>query len=160
MKIISGGQIGIDIAGLRAAKQVGFETGGWMPYGFKIKQGLRPEYVEMYGMQETLEKDYPTRTKLNVLESDGTLRIAENWNSRGEICTLKAIEAFNKPLYDIDYEVVLRWNVGIPARIQVIDWLLANNIEVLNVAGNASTKMEPLVEKFLVAIFQEWVDSV
>jgi Circularly permutated YpsA SLOG family len=34
-KIISGGQTGADQAGLRTAKRLGIETGGWMPQGWR-----------------------------------------------------------------------------------------------------------------------------
>ena len=35
--IISGGQTGADMAGLMAAKKVGFNTGGFAPKGFKTE---------------------------------------------------------------------------------------------------------------------------
>ena len=88
MKIISGGQIGADIAALRAAKRLGLETGGWMPKGFRTKDGDHPEYAQEYGMMETQTYDYPRRTKLNVIEADCTLRLLR---------TLQLVESFVQP---------------------------------------------------------------
>ena len=100
-KVISGGQIGADIAALRAAKKLGIETGGWMPKGFRTKEGGKWEYADEYSMKETSTRDYPTRTGLNVAESDGTLRFAYNWNSRGERATLRCLQKYEKPYYNI-----------------------------------------------------------
>ena len=68
-KIISGGQDGADIAGLRAAKSVGLKTGGFIPKGFKTKSGPKPEYSEQYGINQTSTEDYAFRTALNVEHS-------------------------------------------------------------------------------------------
>jgi hypothetical protein len=39
-KIISGAQTGADFAGLIVAKHFGYETGGWMPKGYKNLDGF------------------------------------------------------------------------------------------------------------------------
>lgn len=52
IRIISGGQTGVDQAALRAAKRVGLPTGGWMPKGFLVEYDFRPDFAELYGMQE------------------------------------------------------------------------------------------------------------
>jgi hypothetical protein len=65
-----------------------------------------------------------------VANSDGTIRLAGNFDSRGEICTLKAIEKYKKTHFDVD--------LADPPPVQnLLDWLTNNNIEVLNVAGNS-----------------------
>ena len=48
MKVISGGQTGVDQAALRAAKAAGIETGGWMPKGFRTLAGPRPEFAAVF----------------------------------------------------------------------------------------------------------------
>lgn len=153
MKIISGGQVGVDIAALRAAKEVGFETGGWIPKGFRTKYGPKPEYAELYGLKETADFAYPKRTYMNVLEGDGTLRIAENWKSRGEICTLNAIKAYEKPYYDVFYKDVSRDDKWFLHHNWFYQWAIKNNIKTLNVAGNATKEYEEPIFKFLVALF-------
>jgi hypothetical protein len=49
------------------------ETGGWMPLGFQIEDGPRPEFAQLYGAVEHPSRDYPPRTKANVRDSDATL---------------------------------------------------------------------------------------
>src|SRR4051794_16636688 len=95
-KVISGGQAGADQAGLAAAAHYGIPTGGWMPRGFLVRDGVedvsRPDLAARFGLREnTLSADYADRTELNVRDSDGTIRFAANWVSPGERCTLKHI---------------------------------------------------------------------
>ena len=154
-KIISGGQIGADIAGLRAAKYLGLQTGGWLPHGWKTAHGARPEYAKEYGCIEHASESYAARTFTNVREADATIRLAFNFNSPGEKCTLRAIREYGKPYFDVQFEV----HAGLPSQIitysshgEVAQWLLENEIKILNVAGNAKVELEPIVEKFLIRV--------
>ena len=96
-KVISGGQSGVDLAALKAAKSLGFATGGLMPYGWLTLDGPRPEYAKEFGMFECRLKGYPARTSANVADSDFTLCIARNHISPGELCTIAAINRHDKP---------------------------------------------------------------
>jgi len=129
-RIISGGQTGADIAGLEVAKKFGFETGGMMPFGYKALDGCHPEYKKMYGIEFHTSSSYVPRTRKNAKNSDGTIRLAYDFSSKGELCTLKAIEDYKKPYIDVDL------NDPIPVS-EVVSWLKDNSIEVLNVAGNS-----------------------
>lgn len=129
-KVISGGQTGADVAGLDAAKRHGFETGGLMPFGYLTLDGCKPEYKELYGVKAHSSSSYVPRTRANVKNSDGTIRLAYNFESAGEKCTLKAIEDYKKPHIDVDL-------ANPRALSDVVSWLKENNIETLNVAGNA-----------------------
>lgn len=154
-RIISGGQTGADISALIVAKKYNLKTGGWMPKGFLTQAGPRPDYAEMYGMQEHSSPKYVPRTYANVKDSDGTLRIAGDFHSAGEICTLKAIEQYNKPYFDISLVEVADWNVKAK---QVLTWLGENEIQVLNVAGNTEKTFPGTageVLDFMEALFQE-----
>jgi hypothetical protein len=91
-KIISGAQNGADIAGLEVAKRFGYETGGSIPFGYKTLDGPKPEYKNLYGIVVHSSSSYVPRTRQNVKDSDGTIRLAYNFQSRGEICTLRAIK--------------------------------------------------------------------
>lgn len=129
-KVISGGQAGADQAGLVAAEAFGLETGGFAPTGFATVHGSAPELGSRYGLIEG--GDYVARTWKNVRHSDATVRFASNFNSPGELCTLRAINRFSRPYLDIQ----------LPAQVAPAADLLANFIErqavsVLNVAGNA-----------------------
>ena len=69
-KIISGGQTGADRAGLDVALTVGLPIGGWCPQGRRAEDGPIPDG---YPLVETAERNYQTRTRRNVEDSDGTL---------------------------------------------------------------------------------------
>lgn len=137
-KIISGGQSGADQAGLVAAKEFGFESGGWAPKGWKTSQGKRQGLLQtVYGLQEH-KGGYRERTWTNVEDSDGTIRLAHNFNSPGEKCTLNAIKRYKKPFIDV--------NLNNPQPHKLIaEWIQDNNIEVLNIAGNTQPKHGPNV---------------
>jgi len=128
--IKSGGQSGADVAGLATAKKFGISTTGLMPKGWITTAGPRPEYAQLYNMQEHTSTNYVPRTYENARDSDGTIRLAFNFKSPGEICTLKAITQYQKPYIDVDL------NNPRPHQ-EVVDWILNNKIETLNVAGNA-----------------------
>ena len=149
-RVASGGQNGSDIAGVATAKKFGYETGGWMPKGFKTLDGPRPEYATLYGMKEHDSPYYPPRTYLNVQENDATLRFAFDFSSAGELLTAKAIKKYNKPYLDI--------NVNEPLKHQeVVDWLLANKVESLNIAGNSEKTfggMNIFVSEYLTEVFE------
>jgi hypothetical protein len=144
-KVISGAQIGADIAGLRAAKRVELETGGWMPRGFIARDGPHPEYADQYGIKEHASSKYPPRTEQNVFDADATVRFATNFQSAGEICTLNAIKRYEKPYLDVP---IRGWILMHPDQFML--WLALEEVRVLNVAGNALPWIEPLVEEFLV----------
>ncbi|APW61627.1 YpsA SLOG family protein [Paludisphaera borealis] len=69
LKILSGGQSGVDQAALRAAKRLGLATGGAMPQGWLTEDGPRPEFAAMYGMVEAPTPGYPARTFRNARDA-------------------------------------------------------------------------------------------
>ena len=128
-KIISGGQTGVDQAGLRAGKKLGLETGGWMPLGFKTQSGPRRDFEALYGMRQHTSPNYPPRTLANVNDADGTL-IMGNSNSPGCRLTIKYCEQLRKP-----YCLVPR-TVQQDGETIVRLWVNKVQPRVLNVAGN------------------------
>lgn len=156
-KIISGAQIGADIAGLRAAKKLGIETGGWIPKGFKTLLGSKPEYKKEFGLMECGSENYKDRTFANVLDSDATVRFAYNFESPGERCTIKAVRKYLRPCFDVHLYSTSRgweWSVddGIP---EFLAFLGEYEPEVLNIAGNANAAIEPVVEQYLMSALGE-----
>lgn len=127
MKIISGGQTGIDQLALKIAKEMGFETGGYCANGFMTETGPEEELLKSYGLIEA--GSYSERTRRNVKESDITLMFGDMWTP-GSKCTIKACTDFNKPLYVNTY-------IG----LQLMEWMLPHN--VINVAGNRASKIKP-----------------
>lgn len=156
MKIISGGQVGADIAGLRAAKKLDFETGGWIPKYFKTHDGPHPDYEDLYGLKETSTTDYPPRTYMNVRMADCTLRFAYDFESPGERCTLKAIKLYEKPHFDIKLkETTDPNNPFLPnfSFYQIDPFLDEHKPNIVNIAGNANRLIEPIVEHLVLGIF-------
>ncbi len=75
MKIISGGQTGVDRAALDAAIARGMDWGGWCPKGgwaedFPVAPGVLPAYPNL---RETPLANPLQRTQWNVRDSDATL---------------------------------------------------------------------------------------
>jgi hypothetical protein len=154
MKVISGGQIGADIAGLKVAKSCGFETGGWMPKDFKTLDGNHPEYADLYGCVETHDGDYPVRTRLNVQAADVTLRFGHNFQTYGERATARSIREFMKPHLDIYINPIS--GEYHPQPLYVIDWLWVYKPTVINIAGNAHKGIEDIVMYFLQTVFIQY----
>jgi hypothetical protein len=133
--IWSGGQYGVDIAALAAAKDCGLQTGGWVPRGWKTKWGPRQQLAKL-GLKEHSSVQYSPRTYANVKDTDGTLILAYDFNSPGTRCTKKALAFYEKPCLEIDLSNKM-------FIFDVTDWIDKNGIIVLNVAGNAGkTKLE------------------
>lgn len=94
LKIISGGQTGVDRAGLDAARLCGLETGGYAPKGYKTEFGRDISLVE-YGLIDS-GLDYVGRTFLNVKEANVTLWFGKE-DSAGYKTTRKAAKKYNRP---------------------------------------------------------------
>jgi Circularly permutated YpsA SLOG family len=68
-KIISGGQTGVDQAGLDFAIEYGIPHGGTVPKGRLSEAGPIPD---RYHMIEHISPGYPPRTEANVRDADAT----------------------------------------------------------------------------------------
>ena len=141
-KVISGGQVGADRGGLRAAKAAGLPTGGWMPRGFLALDGYRPEFATEFGLREHPRTEYRPRTRMNILDAGGTIRFATDWTASGERLTLGLIRRHGKPHLDIS-------PTAGPGPEAVVGWLLEERIEVLNVSGNTELR-SPGIERFVL----------
>lgn len=149
-KVISGGQNGVDQAGLEAARIVGIATGGTMPKGHLTLDGPRPKLAAYYGLVEHEScSGYPPRTERNVMDSDGTIRLYYDQWSAGEKCTLRFIKKHKKPFFDV--------NLMTPKPVEeVVEWLKANDIKTLNVAGNSLLKFPSVFVdacQYLIKVF-------
>jgi len=133
-KVVSGGQTGADQAGLKAAFDFGIITGGYAPKNFETSEGPNRQLLQKkYGLVEYGE-GYGPRTVQNVKASDGTIRLAVDFQSPGEVLTLKAIEQYNKPWVDIHLD-------NPPEVIRLYSWIMEHNINILNIAGNTEGKL-------------------
>ncbi|MFO0864428.1 MAG: putative molybdenum carrier protein [Gemmataceae bacterium] len=125
VRIISGGQTGVDRAALDAAIEAGLPIGGWCPLGRRAEDGAIPD---RYPMQETPTDAYPKRTKWNVRDSDVTLIVTRGDPDGGTALTLRFAKAIGKPVRVIDLEAP-------PFVPMVRDWLQELQPSVINVAG-------------------------
>lgn len=96
VKIISDGQTGADLGGLRAAKTYGFPTGGCDANGFKTENGVYKESDTVFGL---VDKGYGwvDQTRENVRESDLTLIYADDPESVGTKRTIASCQMYKKP---------------------------------------------------------------
>ena len=94
MKIVSGGQTGVDRGALDAAIELAIPHGGWCPRGRLAEDGPIPE---QYGLIETDSPDYPSRTQRNVVESDATLILFRGRIAGGTELTFRLAEEHQRP---------------------------------------------------------------
>lgn len=95
VKVVSGGQTGVDRAALDAAADLNIPYGGWLPKGRLTEDGpLPPEYV---GMQEMPTKDYLKRTEKNVVDSELTIVICRGEPEGGTKRTIEFAKKHNRP---------------------------------------------------------------
>lgn len=148
IKIISGGQTGVDRASLDAAIDLGLECGGFCPKGRRSEDGIIPT---KYPLTETSTDQYPERTELNVKSGDGTLVVIDREPDKGTSLTISLCKLYHKPYLIAD---LAREN----AETEVIHWIEENKIDILNVAGNresVSPGINIRTYKFLVTIFSK-----
>jgi hypothetical protein len=129
-KIVSGGQTGVDRAGLDAATEAGYPTSGYCPKGRIAEDGSIPD---RYPLIETESVEYKVRTELNVINSDGTLIINRGELTGGTKATyINAVEN-EKPFLIVQLDEN-------PDPEIAADWIRANKIGVLNIAGPRESK--------------------
>jgi len=94
LKIISGGQTGVDRAALDAALACGFPIGGWCPAARRAEDGIIPQ---RYALIETASAKYPARTTRNVRDADATLIVTLGELDSGSRLTAEVAGRLGKP---------------------------------------------------------------
>lgn len=125
IKIVSGGQTGVDRAALDAAIELGLECGGFCPKGRLAEDGIIPS---IYPLTETISFDNRERTRKNIAISDGTLIFFMTLIDKGTQKTIDICKERNKPMliYSLGKDL---------SQEKILDWINANNISTLNIAG-------------------------
>lgn len=100
-KVVSGGQTGADLGGLFAARDLGLETGGWAPRGWRTERGSDPG-LSAFGLVECAQDGYPARTGANVRDSDLTLIFGNQW-SPGCQLTMRYCGRFERTAFYVDW---------------------------------------------------------
>jgi hypothetical protein len=127
MKVISGGQAGVDRAALDAALEVGLAIGGWCPRNRWAEDGPIPHRYPLY---ETRSEDVAVRTQRNVECSTATLVLTRGAPMGGTRLTCEIARSMRRPLLIVD----LTDRDEDPADT-IIAWLRKEKPRVLNVAG-------------------------
>jgi hypothetical protein len=143
IRIISGGQTGVDRGALDAALVAGFACGGWCPANRAAEDGEIPERYPLSllpaavdGVPQNREarhlaEQYRARTLKNVQDSDGTVILYSATLFGGTLLTQKLCVREKKPFIALDTQMVKKLRAA-DAVAQFID---EHNIHVLNVAG-------------------------
>lgn len=133
MKIVSGGQAGVDRGALDAALAAGSPCGGWCPAGRRAEDG---PIAAIYPLQETASAQYAARTRQNVIDSDGTLIIYFGALEGGTARTLEFCRDLQKPCCCLDAER----HAPIQAAQLIKQFVAGHDIATLNVAGPRASK--------------------
>lgn len=163
-KIISGGQTGGDIGGVRAGKQLGIETGGTLPNGWKTQDGSKPEYATEFGMTQDSSSSYVPRTMKNVDNADATIAVV--WGkSVGTDKTIgyaqtgkwgygvreTTIEGGHRPVL-----VITTKDPKVAAK-QIREFVLDTGAKTLNIAGHREGS-QPGIEAFTTKMLVDALD--
>ncbi|WP_321322897.1 putative molybdenum carrier protein [Thiomicrorhabdus sp.] len=133
MKIISGGQTGVDRAALDFGLLHQIEIGGYCPKGKIAEDGVIPS---KYGLTELSSQNYSQRTLKNVINSDATLIIYFDKLSGGTLNTRDFCRQEDKPVLLIDASQKTPNYWGQKAKEFVSNY----HVNTLNVAGPRSSK--------------------
>lgn len=128
VKIISGGQTGVDRASLDVAFEHGIKCGGWCPAGRFDEFGKIPDH---YPIQELQGGGFTERTLQNVKDSDGTVVVYSGELYGGTEQTVRFCVELKRPHQLIDAS---KFSAEDAAKL-ITDFVRKNKIGILNVAG-------------------------
>jgi hypothetical protein len=127
LKIVSGGQTGVDRTALDLAIEMGIDYGGWCPLGRRAEDGVIPQ---RYQLNETDSRNYAVRTRQNIIDSDGTLVFFSGTPTGGTALTIGLAKKKSKHLLCVDVD-----GDADGLGKEIANWVRANSLTVLNVAG-------------------------
>lgn len=160
-RVISGGQTGVDLAGLQAADHVGIRTGGTAPKGYKTEIGFRPGLLKSYGLREHTDPGYEARTLENVMNSDMTLLIGNM--TGGTKLTAEMCLRLKRKRHFISRDSLLQLDEIDKAYDRVVSARRSmGRAIVLNIAGSRESKIpgvQDTAEIFLIRLFQKIKDA-
>ena len=128
LKVISGGQTGVDRAALDVALRDRIDCGGWCPAGRLDEFGKIPDH---YPVQELQGGGFTERTLQNVKDSDGTIVIYSHELRGGTEQTVRFCVELQRPQQLIDASKVATED----AAKLIADFVRKNKIGILNIAG-------------------------
>jgi len=161
IRIVSGGQTGVDRGGLDAAMACNVPHGGLCPKGRKAEDGVIPA---KYLLQESKSVNYIFRTEANVRDSDATVVFTLGPATGGSLKTIEFCHKHKKPCLHIDLATPDK-SLAVKA---VVDWLEGRGEYdqdglfaikpplqfVLNVAGSRESKAAGIQEMVKVVMVE------
>lgn len=127
LRIISGGQTGVDRAALDFALENKIDCFGWCPKGRLAEDGFIPSF---YPLKETETPSSEKRTLKNVEESQGLLVFVDNVPDKGTTLAIDHAETLKKPIYMVH----LSMNVE-DQETGILDLLGGQNVTLVNIVG-------------------------
>lgn len=145
LRVVTGGQTGVDRAALDVALRLDLPVGGWCPRGRLAEDGpLHPRYP----LTESETDDYAERTRLNVRDSDGTLVLSMGEPTGGTAWTLVCCRLEHRPVHCV--------RLGPEARVEPVwAWLRFHGIRALNIAGPRES-----IEAGVYALASQFLDTL
>ena len=147
IKIVSGGQTGVDRAALDSALEYGLSISGWCPKNRKALDGPIPD---KYPLQETKSSDYHVRTEWNIRDTDATLILNIGKLTGGTKLTHKLAVEKNKPVFVVQLDE--------PFKVEdTLVWLKKHNTSILNIAGPrecSQLNIYELAQSYLTELFK------
>jgi len=152
IRIVSGGQTGVDRGALIAALDRGVPCGGWCPAGRKAEDGAIPPF---FPMRELPDEDYPARTLKNVQDSDGTAVIFFSELEGGSELTVAYCRRERKPYLLLDAHEM---DTAEAAR-RIGEFVAGHAIGTLNVAGPRASR-HPAAQAWARAAVREFLETL
>lgn len=128
LKVISGGQTGVDRAALDAALDAGYPCGGVCPRGRRAEDGAIPL---RYPMTESASARYGERTRRNVDQACATVVIHFGRLEGGSALTVHYGQKVGKPVLVLDGEAA----DAAESIVRLVAFCREHQVRVLNVAG-------------------------
>jgi hypothetical protein len=148
VKIVSGGQTGVDRGALDAALVAGFPCGGWCPAGRLAEDGEIPERYPLTELPEAnmaepavrtarkIAQGYRARTLKNVQDSDGTVILYSATLSGGTLLTRSLCGREKKRLLLVNAaEDEPKRMTALRAADAIVQFVEEHAVRMLNVAG-------------------------
>lgn len=147
IKIISGGQTGVDRAALDFGLENGIEIGGYCPKGRVAEDGV---ISSIYPLTEMATSNYSDRTLKNIIESDATIIIYFGELEGGSLNTRNFCTQENKPF------MLVNGMEKTPKQSSLmLSKFLGNEVvKVLNVAGSRASNC-PKCYEYTKQVFNE-----
>jgi len=139
LRIISGGQTGVDRAALDFALENHIDCFGWCPKGRKAEDGI---ISYSYPLKETETSCYDKRTLKNVEESQGLLVFVDGEPDKGTVLAIDHAEKQNKPIYIIH----LSMNVE-DQETGILDLFEDQNVTIVNIVGPRESNSPGIYQK-------------